>query len=66
MTTVDQIKKAIDALPEEEYVLLRQWFSEREWDKWDQQIVDDSASGKLDFLIQEAFTAKAKDKTREL
>jgi hypothetical protein len=35
MSKVDEIKEAIDALPEEEYVKLRQWFSEKDWQKWD-------------------------------
>jgi hypothetical protein len=52
---VDEIKEAIDALSEEEYVKLRHWFSEKDWLKWDQQIVEDSESKKLDFLLKEAL-----------
>ena len=55
MSKVDEIKEAIKALPEEEYVRLRQWFSEKDWQKWDRQIEEDSESGKLDFLIREAL-----------
>jgi hypothetical protein len=44
MSKMDEIKEAIDALPEDEYVKLRQWFSEKDWQKWDQQIVEDSES----------------------
>jgi hypothetical protein len=58
MSNVNQIKAAIEALPEEEYAQLRQWFSERDWGKWDEQIETDSESGKLDFLIQEAIDGK--------
>jgi len=29
------------------------WFSERDWDKWDMEIEEDSQSGKLDFLYEE-------------
>lgn len=54
MSDMNQIKAAIEALPEEEYAQLRQWFSERDWGKWDEQIEADSESGKLDFLIREA------------
>jgi len=54
MSDVNQIKAAIEALPEEEYAQLRQWFFERDWEKWDRQIEADSESGRLDFLIQEA------------
>ena len=50
MSKVEESEKAIDALPEEEYIRLRQWFSDKDWQKWDQQIEADSESGKLDFL----------------
>jgi hypothetical protein len=66
MSRVEEIEKAIDALPEEEYIQLRQWFSERDWHKWDQQIEADSKSGKLNFLLKEALEAKSKNKLREL
>jgi hypothetical protein len=66
MSKVDEIKEAIDTLPEEDYVLLRQWFSEKDWQKWDAQIAEDSGSGKLDFLLKEALEAKATNKLREL
>ncbi|OGP54216.1 MAG: hypothetical protein A2Y65_05980, partial [Deltaproteobacteria bacterium RBG_13_52_11] len=49
------IKKAIDALPEDDYAQLRQWFSEKDWRKWDREIEADSGSGKLDFLVREAL-----------
>lgn len=54
MLNIDEIKKTIETLPAEEYNKLRQWFSERDWGKWDEQIDLDSKSGKLDFLIKEA------------
>ncbi len=66
MSKVEEIKEAIAALPEKEYILLRKWFSERDWQKWDLQIKKDYESGKLDFLIKEALEAKAKGKLREL
>jgi len=47
-------------------VLLRQWFSERDWDQWDKQIETDSEAGKLDFLIKEALDEKAKGLLRGL
>ncbi len=66
MTKVQEIKKAIDSLPEQEYIELRRWFTEKDWSKWDQQIAEDSHSGKLDFLIKEAREAKTKNKLREI
>ena len=66
MPKVNEIKAAIEALPEEEYAQLRQWFSERDWQKWDEQIEKDSQAGRLDFLIQEALGAKEKGRLRDL
>ena len=53
-------------MPEEEYIQLRHWFSEKDWQKWDLQIAADSELKKLDFLVKEALEAKSKNKLREL
>ncbi len=66
MSKVDQLKSAIESLPEDEYVEFRQWFSERDWQRWDEKIEEDSKSGRLDFLIEEAIDQKAKGKLRAL
>ncbi len=42
MSKVDEIKDAIEALPNEDYTQLRQWFSEKDWQKLDKQIETDS------------------------
>ena len=66
MITVEEIKKAIDSLSDKEYVSLRNWFSEKDWEKWDKKIVKDSKAGKLDFLIEEALNEKKRGLLREL
>jgi hypothetical protein len=66
MSNVEEIKVAISALPEVDYVRLRQWFTEKDGEKWDRQIEADSKSGKLDFLIAEAFEEKKKGTLKEL
>ena len=63
---VEEIQVAIESLPYQEYVRLRQWLSERDWGKWDRQIEADSESGKLDFLIEEALNEKAQGILKEL
>jgi len=62
----DEIKAAIEALPEDEYTQLRQWFADKDWERWDRQLELDSESGKLDFLIKEAINEKGKEELREL
>lgn len=66
MSKVEEIQAAIEALSRDEYVRLREWFSEREWEEWDKQIEADSESGKLDFLVKEALEEKTKGKLRNL
>jgi hypothetical protein len=66
MTKVQEIQAAIESLPRDEYVRLRRWFSERDWEQWDKQIEADSDAGRLDFLIQEALTEKAKNRLKDL
>jgi len=66
MLTVEEIQAAIESLSEEEYARLRAWFSERDWDEWDEEIMKDSEAGKLDFLIHEALEEKRKGTLNEL
>ena len=60
MSSVTEIQQAILSLPEADYLQLRNWFNELDWEKWDRQIETNSENGKLDFLIAEAFEAKEK------
>ncbi len=66
MTRVQQLQTTIEALPEEEFVQLRHWFLEKDWEQWDLRIEKDSAAGKLDFLIEEALHEKAAGKLTDL
>ena len=64
--TIDQLQIEIEALPNEEFSRLRRWFVEKDWERWDQRIESDVASGKLDFLIEEATAAKQDGTLRDL
>lgn len=66
VSKVRRIRTEIESLSDEEYSELRKWFSERDWEKWDRQIEEDSGSGKLDFLIKEVLDEKAKGSLKEL
>ncbi|MFO1422375.1 MAG: hypothetical protein U1F70_01795 [Candidatus Competibacteraceae bacterium] len=63
---IEEIQVAIKSLPRDQYVQLRQWFSEQDWEQWDRQIAADVEAGKLDFLIKEALTEKVHGNLREL
>lgn len=66
MSRLLEIQQEILALPADEYKQLRQWFSELDWKKWDQEIEADSEAGKLDFLIAEAQDEKDKGTLKDL
>lgn len=66
MSTVEEIKSAISALSKEDYIHLREWLSEKDWEQWDEEIERDSSSGKLDFLMEEAVAEKNQGRLRKL
>ena len=66
MSTVEQIETAIETLSDEDYAKLRNWFTEKDWNLWDKKLEKDSDSGRLDFLVTEAFDAKAKGRLKDL
>jgi hypothetical protein len=66
MSRVEEIQSAIVSLSPEEYARLRRWFAERDWEQWDREIEEDAASGKLDFLIDEAVVEKDQGRLQDL
>jgi hypothetical protein len=66
MITVEELEMAVDALTHEEYSRFRRWFLDRDWEKWDREIEEDAAAGRLDFLAHEADEAKNLKKLRDL
>jgi len=63
---LSELETAVEHLTEQEYDKFRRWFLERDWEAWDRDIETDSASGKLDFLVQEAHDAKRTGRLRGL
>lgn len=66
MSRLEELEKAVASLREEEYGQFRQWFLDRDWDRWDREIEEDSKAGKLDFLVREAAEAKKGKRLRDL
>jgi hypothetical protein len=54
MGSIEEIEQAIEKLPPEEFLRIARWIREREQRQWDERLDRDSASGKLDFLFEEA------------
>ena len=55
MLTVEQIEAAILTLPLDEFQQLRQWFFNLSYQRWNEQLEQDIADGKLEVLAQEAI-----------
>ncbi len=66
MTQVEHIQSEIEALSQEDFVRLREWFAEKDWLFWDKQLEVDIADGKLDFLLEEAMAAKSQGQLQDL
>ena len=66
MLQLEEIITSIESLSEQEFAKLRDWITERDWEKWDRQIEKDSKEGKLDFLVAEAINAKQNNTLKEL
>jgi hypothetical protein len=55
MLTLDQIEAAILNLPSDEFKRLRQWVLDVDYQRWDEQLEQDIADGKLEALAEEAI-----------
>ncbi len=58
MRTIEEAIEFIESLPKEDFYRLRNWMLERDWEKWDREIEEDSKNGKLNFLIKQALDEK--------
>jgi hypothetical protein len=63
---IERLKIEIERLSDEDFEQLRRWFAEKDWQCWDRQLEDDVATGKLDFLLNEAMRAKQETTLQEL
>jgi len=63
---LEEIKAAIEELPGAEFVEIRKWISERDWQIWDRELEADSETGRLDFLVKEAYHEKHQERLRDL
>ena len=66
MSTLEQIEAAILTLPSDEFVRLRQWFFDVDYQRWDEQLEQDIADGKLDALASEAIADFSAGHCREI
>jgi len=66
MTSLAEIKEAIQNLPPTEFAEITRWFQDVQEDQWDRQIEADAAAGRLDFFKEQVAQARVADTVREL
>lgn len=54
MRRVEEIEAAIEGLSPEEFQRVAKWLNDRAQLRWDEEMDEDSAAGRLDFLFDEA------------
>ncbi len=64
MSDLKEILTSIESLSKEDFIRLKEWFLERDWEMWDKEIEYHSETGKLDFLVKEAQNEKENKKLK--
>ena len=66
MAKLQQIEAEVAELPESDLRRFRSWFAAFDASRWDKELEDDSAEGKLDALAAEALAEYEAGKCRRL
>ena len=66
MTRLEQIEKEVESLAPDELAAFRAWFAEYDWQKWDRELDQDVAEGKLDRFADEALAEYERGETTKL
>ena len=66
MSNLEQIEAAILSLPSNEFERLRLWFLDLDYGRWDEQLEQDIAEGKLETLAQEAIAEFQAGRCRDI
>jgi hypothetical protein len=66
MSKLETIKESVSALPDAELKRFAVWFADYQWERWDQQLEQDAAAGKLDKFADQALADFDAGRTRPL
>jgi hypothetical protein len=66
MTKVESLEREVGELTADELAEFRDWFAEFDAARWDRQIEEDAAAGRLDALADRALEAHRRGESREL
>jgi hypothetical protein len=64
MSMIEKIEQDIEGLSSHDFDRLAVWVDRRRNEKWDRQMEEDAASGRLDFLFEEAEAGRKSGKLR--
>lgn len=64
--SIEELERTVAALPQEQLARFRDWFHRFENDRWDQQLEDDVADGRLDALTESALSDHQSGKSTKL
>jgi hypothetical protein len=65
MSAVEKLEREVQQLPPEQFAEFAVWFNRLQNEHWDNEMDEDSASGKLDFLFDEAKAERKSNKLRD-
>lgn len=66
MTKLEQIEKTVEELDPKDFAAFAAWFEALQQQRWDRQIENDAAAGKLDKLAEKALSNFRAGKTTRL
>jgi hypothetical protein len=66
MTSVEEIRAAIEHLPKRDLARFRRWFLKYDAEAWDRQLEQDAAAGRFDVLAREALREHRAGRTKLL
>jgi hypothetical protein len=65
MSVIEKIEQDIEGLSSQDFDRLAVWVDRRRNEKWDGQMDEDAAAGRLDFLFEEAEAGRKSGKLRD-
>jgi hypothetical protein len=65
MNAVERIEQEIEGLSGDDFDSLALWVDRRRNEKWDRQLEEEAAAGRLDFLFEEARAERQSGKLRD-
>lgn len=66
MGRIERIERQVESLTPEELAEFREWFAEFDWHRWDDELEEDVAAGRLDELADEALRDHQAGRTKRL